>query len=193
MIPAGDAQRSPAAAARLVDHLVAHDVRVTRARLSFALNGKRYPAGSYVVDMHQPKRGLANVLLEAGRDISELVPQMYDISGWSHRLLWGASVDISATAAPRVAAPRRSQAASPTGAVTAARRPRPRLTLRDGADVRAVNALLDLGVALRRTDAATVVVPAAARRQAAAMARPFRRTLQRRAPRLRRHPVRASR
>ena len=32
----------------------------------FALDGRRYPAGSYVVDMHQPKRGLANVMLEAG-------------------------------------------------------------------------------------------------------------------------------
>jgi hypothetical protein len=172
VIPAGDAQRSPAAAARLVDHLVAHDLRVTRARLPFALNGKRYPAGSYVVDMHQPKRGLANVLLEAGRDISELVPQMYDISGWSHRLLWGASVDISATAAPR-ALTTPVKVASPTGAVTAAPGRDLALALRDGADIRAVNALLDLGVALRRPDAATVVVPASARRQAATMADRF--------------------
>ncbi|AGZ43883.1 M14 family zinc carboxypeptidase [Actinoplanes friuliensis] len=172
VIPAGAGQRSPAAAARLVDHLAAHDVRVTRARHDFSLAGKRYARGSYVVDMHQPKRGLANVLLEAGRDISDLVPQMYDISGWSHRLLWGASVDISATVAPRVATTPVTIAA-PTGAVPAAKGRDLVLTLRDGADVRAVNALLDLGVKLRRTDAATVVVPAVARRDAQVVADRF--------------------
>jgi len=169
VIPAGDAQRSPAAAARLVDHLVAHDVRVTRARHPFVLAGRAYRAGSYVVDMHQPKRGLANVMLEDGRDISDLVPQMYDISGWSHRLLWGASVDISRTAAPRVATTP-VKVASPTGAVDAPRGRDLALTLRDGADVRAANALLDAGVAVRRTDAATVVVPASARARAAEVA-----------------------
>ncbi|MFI5934542.1 M14 family zinc carboxypeptidase [Actinoplanes sp. NPDC051494] len=165
VIPAGTAQRSPAAAARLVDHLVAHDVRVTQAKVPFALNGKKYPAGSYVVDMHQPKRGLANVLLEAGRDISDLVPQMYDISGWSHRLLWGASVDISRTAAPRTRT-KPVTIASPTGAVTATPGRNLSLTLRDAADVRALNSLLDQGITVRRTDASTVVVPAAARRAA---------------------------
>jgi hypothetical protein len=172
VIPAGDAQRSPAAAARLVDHLVAHDVRVTRARHDFTVAGRGYRKGSYVVDMHQPKRGLANVLLEAGRDISDLVPQMYDISGWSHRLLWGASVDISATAAPRVSAGPVA-VASPTGHVPPAPGRDLALALRDGADVRAVNALLDLGVGLRRTDPGTVVVPASARREAAVVAERF--------------------
>jgi len=172
VIPAGPAQRSPAAAARLVDHLVAHDVRVNRARHDFTLAGRSYRKGSYVVDMHQPKRGLANVMLEAGRDISELVPQMYDISGWSHRLLWGASVDISRTAAPRVTtAPVR--VAAPTGAVVPGAGRDLALSLRDPADVRAVNALLDLGIALTRTDPATVVVPAAARASAEVVAERF--------------------
>lgn len=170
VIPAGAGQRSAPAAARLVDHLVDHDVRVTRAEREFSLAGRRYPAGSYLVDMHQPKRGLANVLLEAGRDISALVPQMYDISGWSHRLLWGASVDISRTAAPRVrATPVRR--ASPTGAVTARKGQDLALTLRDPLDVRAANALLDLGIKLRRTDAGQIVVPAEARREAEALAK----------------------
>ncbi|MEU4218597.1 M14 family zinc carboxypeptidase [Actinoplanes sp. NPDC026623] len=165
VIPAGGAQRSPAAAARLVDHLVANDVRVTKARRDFVLGTRGYRAGTYLVDMHQPKRGLANALLEAGRDISALVPQMYDISGWSNRLLWGATVDISATASPPVSGIAVT-AASPTGAVTAAKGRDLALTMRDRADVRAVNALLDLGVTLSRTGAATVVVPAAARREA---------------------------
>ncbi|MDP9820045.1 M14 family zinc carboxypeptidase [Spirilliplanes yamanashiensis] len=161
VIPAG----TPAAA-RLVDHLVAHDVRVTAARRPFALNGRRYAAGTYVVDMHQPKRGLANVMLEAGRDISELVPQMYDISGWSHRLLWGADVHISRRALPRVPLTPVAVAA-PTGAVDAPRRADLALRLRDGADVRAVNHLAAAGVPLRRSGERTVVVPRAHRRAAA--------------------------
>ncbi|WP_250029669.1 hypothetical protein [Paractinoplanes maris] len=91
--------------------------------------------------------------------------KMYDISGWSHRLLWGAPVDISRFAAPRVATVPVT-AATATGAVTAGRGQDLALTLRDGSDVRAVNALLDREVKVSRLDAATVVVPAAARRQA---------------------------
>ncbi|MDI6097161.1 M14 family zinc carboxypeptidase [Actinoplanes sp. NEAU-A12] len=165
VIPAG----SPAAA-RLVDHLIAHDVRVTAARHDFSLNGRRYGKGTYIVDMHQPKRGLANVLLEAGRDISDLVPQMYDISGWSHGLLWGAAVDSSRTAAPRVLTTPVTRAAA-TGSVDAPRGRDLTLSLRDGNHVRAVNELLALGVKLRRTDAGAIVVPAEARREAVSIAR----------------------
>ncbi|BCB75964.1 M14 family zinc carboxypeptidase [Phytohabitans flavus] len=169
VIPAGDGQRSPAAAARLVDHLVAHDVRVRRAKAPFKLAGHWYPTGSYVVDMHQPKRGLANAVLEAGRDISALVPQMYDISGWSHGLLWGATVHTSRRESPRV--PTTPVAvASPTGGVLAPYGRDLALTVDDGKDVQAVNALLDAGVALRRQDDGTIVVPASARRSASEVA-----------------------
>ncbi len=165
VIPAGTA-----AAARLVNHLIAHDVRVTAARSGFRLDGRHYAKGTYIIDMHQPKRGLANVLLEAGRDISGLVPQMYDISGWSHGLLWGATVDRSLRSLPRVAVAAVTGAA-PTGSVDAPRGRDLSLTLRDGTDVRAVNELLTRGVKLRRTDAATVVVPAEARPDAVALSR----------------------
>ncbi|MEU4619305.1 M14 family zinc carboxypeptidase [Actinoplanes sp. NPDC023801] len=165
VIPAG----TPAAA-RLVDHLIANDVRVRKALSGFTLNGHRYDRGDYVVDMRQPKRGLANVLLEAGRDISDLVPQMYDISGWSNGLLWGASVDSSRTAYPRVAT-RAAAKADPTGSVDAPRGRDLLLKLRDGNDVRAVNELLDQGIKLSRTDASTVVVPADARPEASSIAR----------------------
>jgi hypothetical protein len=111
-------------------------------------------------------------MLEAGRDISELVPQMYDISGWSHRLLWGATVDISATAAPRVTTSPVTVAA-PTGAVVAGAGRDLQLVLRDGADVRAVNALLDLGVKPVRTAPDTIVVPASARADAEVVADRF--------------------
>ncbi|HWM03008.1 MAG TPA: M14 family zinc carboxypeptidase [Actinophytocola sp.] len=161
VIPAGTTQRSGAAAARLVDLLVAHDVRVRQATRGFSLGGRTYKAGSYLVDMHQPKRGLANAMLEAGKDLSADAPQMYDIAGWSHRLLWGASVDIVRRGDVRVPS-RPVVAASPTGGVDAA--PGRDLALRivDGKDASAVNDLLGRGIELRRRADGTVIVPAAA-------------------------------
>ncbi|MCX2953541.1 M14 family zinc carboxypeptidase [Lentzea sp. NEAU-D7] len=151
--------RSAPATARLVDQLVRHDVRVERAERPFTLGGKRYPAGSYVVDMHQPKRGLANVMLEQGSDISDKAPVMYDISGWSHRLLWGASVDVYRGGQFRFDG-KPVTAASPTGAVDAAPGADLALTLTDQKDVSAANDLLSRGLELRRQDDGTIVVPA---------------------------------
>ncbi|SER52805.1 Zinc carboxypeptidase [Lentzea xinjiangensis] len=154
--------RSAPAAARLVDQLVRHDVRVERAEKPFTLGGKRYPAGSYVVDMHQPKRGLANVMLEQGSDISGKAPVMYDISGWSHRLLWGASVDVHRSGRLHFDG-EPVTAAAPTGDVGVAPGADLALTLTDPRDVSAVNDLLSRGIELRRHDDGTVVVPAAER------------------------------
>lgn len=151
--------RSAPAAARLVDQLVRHDVRVERAERPFTLGGKRYPAGSYVVDMHQPKRGLANVMLEQGSDISGKAPVMYDISGWSHRLLWGASVDVLKSGPFRFDG-KPVTAASPTGDVAAGPRADLALALTDQKDVAAVNDLLTRGLELRGQDDGTIVVPA---------------------------------
>jgi hypothetical protein len=162
VIPAGSTQRSGAAAARLVDHLVAHDVRVRQADRPFSLAGRTYPAGSYVVDMHQPKRALANVMLEAGRDVSPDAPVMYDISGWSHRLLWGASVDIVQGGDLRVTG-KPVTVASPAGGVEAAPGRDLAITVRDGKDAAAVNDLLGQGFELRRRPDGTVIVPASAR------------------------------
>jgi Zinc carboxypeptidase len=165
VIPTGGAQRSATAAARLVDLLVAHDVRVRQATRPFTLGGKKYPAGSYVVDLHQPKRGLANVMLEAGKDLSADAPQMYDIAGWSHRLLWGASVDIVKNGQVHVPS-FDVVAAAPTGAVDVAPGRDLALKVLDGKDASAVNDLLGRGLALRRQADGTVVVPASARQAA---------------------------
>ncbi|WP_433264279.1 M14 family zinc carboxypeptidase [Actinosynnema sp. CS-041913] len=169
VLPVGAGQRSGPAVARLVDHLVANDVRVKRADRPFTAAGRRYPAGSYVVDMHQPKRGLANVMLEAGRDISDKVRVMYDISGWSHRLLWGASVDVLRAGRLDVHG-RDVVAASPTGSVEAAPGRDLALRLVDGKDIAAVNDLLGRGLELRRLGDGTIVVPAEARSAAVEVA-----------------------
>ncbi|WP_433547814.1 M14 family zinc carboxypeptidase [Streptomyces sp. CA-294286] len=167
VIPAGRGQRSAVAAARLVDHLVANDVKVERALHAFRAGGTWYPAGSYVVDMSQPKRGMANVVLAEGRDISGDVSVMYDISGWSLGRLWGASVD-KVTAGRVQVLGRTVHAASPTGYV--APRGDLRLRLDDPKEVEALNSLLKDGVKVRRAADGTAVVPGSARGKAVRLA-----------------------
>lgn len=171
VVPAGGGQRSATAAARLVDHLLANDVRVTRATHAFRLGGRSYPKGSYVVDMRQPKRGLANVLLADGRDISDKVSVMYDISGWSLGRLWGATVDEVRSGRPEAVPTRPVQAAAPVGHVT----PRGDLRLRlDGPqEIAALNSLLRQGVSVRQAADGSALVPSSARRKAQALARTY--------------------
>ena len=92
VIPVGHGQRSDSDAARLVNHLIANDIQVDLATAPFTIGDTAYDAGTYVVDMHQPLRGMANVLLGDGTDISYRTAAMYDISAWSFAKLWGADV-----------------------------------------------------------------------------------------------------
>nr|WP_306238815.1 M14 family zinc carboxypeptidase [Ornithinimicrobium sp. HY1745] len=93
VIPAGETQRSVSDASALVSQLIFHGVEVGVLNAPKTIDGTTYRAGSYVIDMHQPKKGLANSLLDLGSDISAKVPSMYDISAWSYSYLWGATVD----------------------------------------------------------------------------------------------------
>lgn len=93
VIPVGDDQRSAADANAVVRQLLFNDIEVGRFTADTTVAGTTYPAGSYVVDMHQPLRGMANSLLDLGDDISAKLPFMYDISAWSYSYLWGATVD----------------------------------------------------------------------------------------------------
>ncbi|WP_327346149.1 M14 family zinc carboxypeptidase [Streptomyces europaeiscabiei] len=171
VIPAGGAQRSATAAARLVDHLLANDVRVTRATHSFRLGGRSYAKGSYVVDMRQPKRGLANVLLADGRDISDKVSVMYDISGWSLGRLWGASVVGVESGRPSAVPTRPVRAAARVGHV--APRGDLRLRLDSPQEIAALNSLLGEGVSVRQAADGSALVPSSARRRAEALARSY--------------------
>ncbi|HEX2313870.1 MAG TPA: M14 family zinc carboxypeptidase [Thermomonospora sp.] len=168
VIPAGPGQRSAPAALRLVDHLLDNDVRVQRATRSFRLGGATYPAGSYLVDMHQPKRGLANVMLEAGADISPRVDSMYDISGWSLSHLWGATVDAVQDGDLRYVKAEPVSVAFPSGSVA----PSGDLALRldDAREVSALNDLLGQGVAAQWAADGSVVVPGSARQAARTVA-----------------------
>ncbi|MTB88571.1 Ig-like domain repeat protein [Aeromicrobium senzhongii] len=94
VIPMGADQRSVSDARFLVSRLLLHDIAVRRLNAAATWDGTRYPAGSYVVDMHQPKRNLAHSLLATGSDISNHpgILAMYDVSAWSWGRLWGADV-----------------------------------------------------------------------------------------------------
>ena len=92
VIPAGAPfQVSPHQPARLIDFLLYNDVQVEQSNQAFSLDGVEYPKGTYVVWLDQPKRGLANVILEDGLDLSD-IPGLYFYSPpsvWSNPLLWG--------------------------------------------------------------------------------------------------------
>jgi hypothetical protein len=162
VIPIGGDQRSDAAAARVAQFLIDNDVEVLRAWRPFQLGGERYGAGSYVVDMGQAKRGLANTILDTGRDVTENFPTMYDISAWSLGDLWGASVDRFEDASIDGRSLRPAGSAAPTGSVPPGRRPFLGLEIDSVADIQAVNALLERGVDLSRTDTGTFVVAGSA-------------------------------
>lgn len=159
VIPVGDGQRSASDAAGLVDSLLFHGVRVERLAAPARVGGTTYPTGSYVVDLHQPLRGLANALLAPGADLSDDVPTMYDVAAWSPAYLWGATVDrVGATTDGPVGR------TGPVGTGRAVDLPRgvryAAFEVSGVADHRALNDLLEQGVAVRLTaDGRAVVGP----------------------------------
>lgn len=92
VIPVGDDQRSASDANRLVQRLIDIGLEVSKLDADTTVDGTTYAKGSYVIDMHQPLRGLANSLLDLGENISMKLPTMYDISAWSLGYIWGADV-----------------------------------------------------------------------------------------------------
>lgn len=170
VIPVGEGQRSDSDARRLVDHLLFNEIEVGVLTRATRVGGTRYPAGSYVVDMHQPLRGLANALLDLGSDISQKVPTMYDVSAWSLGRLWGATVDKVGETTDRPIGPtRRIRAVEHRGLP-----PRPAYLAFDLAgvdDYRTLNALLEEGVEVSMLADGRAVVPPAGWDEAAEAAK----------------------
>ncbi|WP_131103669.1 M14 family zinc carboxypeptidase [Ornithinimicrobium sufpigmenti] len=158
VIPAGEAQRSAPAAARLVNHLVANDVEVTRLDHDTAIAGRSYPAGSYVVDQHQAKRAVANAILGRGGDLTDRVEAMYDISGWSLGQLWGADVVTVPERYPLRVVGTDVEAADATGDLADSSTGWV-LPMADPADVQAVATLLGQGVPVELLSDGSVLVP----------------------------------
>jgi hypothetical protein len=170
VIPVGDGQRSASDAARLVRQLITHNIEVGTLDAEATVDGVTYPRGSYVVDMHQPLRGLANSLLDLGDDISAKVPSMYDISAWSYSYLWGATVaKVGSTSDAPLGATTPVSAPSANASVPA----KPDYLSFDVAgvaDFRALNTLLEDRVPVSMLDDGTAVVSPEGYDEAAAAA-----------------------
>jgi Zinc carboxypeptidase len=94
LIPWGAGQRSDTEANNLVTWLLRNNVLVNRATSDFTWQGTTYKAGSYVVWMAQPLRGIAWNALAAGIELSGTkITSLYaSPAAWSHGLCWGADV-----------------------------------------------------------------------------------------------------
>jgi hypothetical protein len=157
VIPVGERQHSQPAVKRLVDLLIASGGRVHKALEPFTALGNTYPAGSLVIDMHQPKRGLVNSLLEPGIDLTDRVNDLYaGPAGWSQGLTWGATVDTLWNELPQVPLQRVYEGESAGSVAPAAAG---RLDPQDAADFLALNSLLRQGVKAYRLEDGSVVVP----------------------------------
>ncbi len=159
IIPIGEGQASDLAAAQVVDHLIDNGVAVGRTNRGFTFDGQYIEAGSYYVTMSQARRGLVNTYLETGTDITYRTPQMYDISGWSQGALWGATVitvPLDTGLRPRTT-PARS--AEVQGSVPEGSHAAYSYEMDSEVAIRATNALLADGVALRIGGDGTIVVP----------------------------------
>ena len=173
VIPKGEGQRSASDAARLVRQLLLHDIEVGTLDAPVTVGGTTYPAGSWVVDLHQPLRGLANSLLDLGDDISPKVPSMYDISAWSWSYLWGATVDkVGLTTDAPLGATTPIDAPAPQASVPGAA-DHLTLELAGVADFQALNALLEDGVAVSMLEDGVAVVEPAGYDEAAAAAEEY--------------------
>lgn len=98
IIPADKPQQLSAhQPARLIDFLLFNDVQVEKATKTFKMGDVSYPKGTYVVWMDQPKRGLANTILEDGMDTSDIIEGLIFYAAptaWSHPLLWGVNREV---------------------------------------------------------------------------------------------------
>ena len=162
VIPAGERQRSAPAVRRLLELLISSNGRVTVAKAPFTAEGRSYPAGSYIIDLHQPHRGIVNTLLEPGLDITDRVDDLYaGPAAWSQGLTWGATVDTLETEIPVVETERVLSGAITSSVPTA----NTDLVLdpRDAEDLLAINALLGQGVKVTRLADGSVLIPASAR------------------------------
>ncbi len=67
--------------------------RSAQSKVDFTYGGQEFEQGTYIVEMTQAHRGLANTALGIGDDVSASITQLYAPPGaWSHGYLWGADI-----------------------------------------------------------------------------------------------------
>jgi hypothetical protein len=88
-----EAQDDRGRLAALVNLLREHGIEVSRARGAFEVEGRKLPAGTFVVQMNQPYRGYAWDLLEAqDYPIAEAPFAPYDDISWALPIAYGVEV-----------------------------------------------------------------------------------------------------
>jgi Zinc carboxypeptidase len=93
VIPVGKGQRADTEANRLAEWLIFNGIQVRKLRADTVVAGQTVEQGSYVVDMKQAHRGLAETALGIGVDVSSQIGILYaPPAAWSHGYLWGADI-----------------------------------------------------------------------------------------------------
>jgi len=154
----------PGAADRLAGLLAASGVEVGRAGAGFSACGKSYPAGSYVVNLSQPQRRMAEVLLardvqvpadflaeQERRRARGLPDEIYDVTAWSLPLLANVPSDRCASA-PGVATTAVALDEAPRGSVVQPDAAWGYLVAPGGAGTALMTRALQQGVAMRSMD-----------------------------------------
>lgn len=79
---------------RMVEYFLRNGVQVEHSTETVTVDGTAYPAGSYVVNMHQAMRGMANLVLYDGVDVSdypsvagEIVQNFPDLRGFNRYVI----------------------------------------------------------------------------------------------------------
>lgn len=95
----GSLQRNALEAYRMAQYLLRNGIRVEISNEEVEADGVTYPAGSFVIDMHQAMRGYANCVLYDSYDVSdfeamyaEIVMAFHDIRGFDRYELRNADV-----------------------------------------------------------------------------------------------------
>ena len=176
VIPA--AQKDPFATSRLLEVLGQGAVEVQRAQAAFEVGGRVFPAGSHVVPTAQPASAFARALLEHQQASRRPRPGAYD-STYTLPLLLG--VEVVSLPSPFTAPVEPIDPGQPIPGRVEGEGRSYALGHRSG-EMKALGRLLRAGVSVRwartafsdagrRFAAGTLLVPAAARRQVAALCR----------------------
>ncbi|AJO17220.1 MULTISPECIES: M14 family metallopeptidase [Bacillus] len=84
---------------KMVEYFLRNGVKIERSTKAVTVDGKTYPAGSFIVNMHQANRGLANLVLYDGIDVSdyemiagEMIQNFHDMRGFDRYVIRDAGV-----------------------------------------------------------------------------------------------------
>lgn len=90
VVPVG--QKDMPDTVKMINNLLDNGIEVRTARYGFVIEGKSYPAGSYIIRMDQPFSRLVYALLEPQK-WPEGSPPPYDATGWQYGLIRDVQVD----------------------------------------------------------------------------------------------------